>query len=86
MRTTRRAIERLMELITECQPLEEVYLVHTSAPDKLEILRERAKPLFPSKTNCSLCRSPLSSAHTSGLAPTASPLSPVAPIPANRTP
>jgi DegV family protein with EDD domain len=48
VRTTRRAIERLMELIAECQPLEEVYLVHTSAPDKLKILRERAKPLFPS--------------------------------------
>jgi DegV family protein with EDD domain len=48
VRTTRRAIERLMELTRECMPLEEVYLVHTSAPDKLEILREAAQDIFPS--------------------------------------
>lgn len=49
VRTTRRAIERLMELISEVQPLEELYLVHTFAPDKMEILREKAQTVFPSE-------------------------------------
>jgi DegV family protein with EDD domain len=50
VRTTRRAIERLMELVKECLPLEEVYLVHTSAEDKLEILRKEAAAIFPGET------------------------------------
>ena len=50
VRTTRRAVERLMELLKECQPLEEVYMVHTYAEDKLEILRNEVKAIFPSQT------------------------------------
>lgn len=46
VRTKRRAIERLIELISDVQPLEELYLVHTFAPDKMEVLREKAAPLF----------------------------------------
>jgi len=46
VRTTRRAIELLIELLKEIQPLEELYLVHTFSPDKLEILREKAAPLY----------------------------------------
>jgi fatty acid kinase fatty acid binding subunit len=46
VRTTRRAVERLIELISDIQPLDELYLVHTFAPDKMDILREKAAPLY----------------------------------------
>jgi len=48
VRTHRRAMDRLVELVSDLGPLEELALVHTSAPEKLEELRERIKHLLPS--------------------------------------
>lgn len=47
IRTSRRAVARMMELVKELGPLEELALIHTHAPEKLELLYEEAKHLFP---------------------------------------
>ena len=47
VRTDRRAMQRLMDMLTTLAPLEELALVHTNAPEKLKELRERARHLFP---------------------------------------
>lgn len=47
VRTSKRAIQRLIDKLTDLHPLEELVLVHTNAPEKLEDLRERARHLFP---------------------------------------
>jgi fatty acid-binding protein DegV len=47
VRTSRRAIERMIELVKDLGPLEELALLHTHAPEKLEELYDRAKHLFP---------------------------------------
>jgi DegV family protein with EDD domain len=49
IRTTTRAIGRMMELVKELGPLENLALIHTHAPDKLEVLYEKAKHLFPTQ-------------------------------------
>jgi DegV family protein with EDD domain len=47
VRTRKRAIERLIALVSELSPLEDLALVHTHAPAEAEELRKRAAPLFP---------------------------------------
>jgi DegV family protein with EDD domain len=47
IRTSTRAIGRMMELVKDLGPLEELALIHTHAPEKLEMLYEKAKHLFP---------------------------------------
>jgi DegV family protein with EDD domain len=47
VRTRVRAIERLMELVSELGPLEELGLVHTHALNRAEDLRRQALHLFP---------------------------------------
>lgn len=47
VRTSKRAIQRLLDMLTELAPLEELALVHTHAPDKVKELRDRARHLFP---------------------------------------
>jgi DegV family protein with EDD domain len=47
VRTRTRAVERVVELVEELGPLEELTLVHTHAPDKAEMLRQQTKDLFP---------------------------------------
>ncbi len=47
VRTSKRAIQRLMDKLTDLYPLEELALVHTNAPEMIEELRERARHLFP---------------------------------------
>jgi len=47
VRTQRRAMDRLVELVSDLGPLEELALVHTNAPEKLEELRERIRHLLP---------------------------------------
>lgn len=47
VRTERRAMQRLLDRLTELAPLEELALVHTNAPEKIRELRERAQHLFP---------------------------------------
>lgn len=50
VRTDRRAIQRLLDKLASLAPLEELALVHTNAPEKLNELRERARHLFPPGT------------------------------------
>jgi DegV family protein with EDD domain len=47
VRTSKRAIQRLIDKLTDLHPLEELALVHTNAPEKIEELRQRARHLFP---------------------------------------
>lgn len=47
VRTKNRAIQRMIALVSELAPLEELALVHTHAPAEAAALRERAGALFP---------------------------------------
>jgi DegV family protein with EDD domain len=47
VRTDRRALQRMLDMLASFAPLEELALVHTNAPQKLKELRERARHLFP---------------------------------------
>jgi len=47
VRTSKRAVQRLIDKLTDLHPFEELALVHTNAPEKLKELRERARHLFP---------------------------------------
>ena len=48
VRTEKGAIEWLMDNLTNLHPFEELALVHTNAPDKVEAFRQRAYPFLPS--------------------------------------
>ena len=47
VRTYRRAIERVIQLVRDLGELERLDLVHTNAPSKAEELREKSRDLFP---------------------------------------
>jgi DegV family protein with EDD domain len=47
VRTRRRSIQRLMELVAELGPLEQLALVHTGAPERAQALHQQALDLFP---------------------------------------
>jgi DegV family protein with EDD domain len=47
VRTRRRAIERLIELVSDLGPLGQLAVVHTHALDRAEALRQQAQHLFP---------------------------------------
>ncbi len=47
VRTERRAIQQLIDMLEDLAPLEKIALVHTHAPERLKVLRERARELFP---------------------------------------
>ena len=47
VRTQRRAIERLIEMVTALGPLEQIALVHTNAQHAAEQLYQKARHLFP---------------------------------------
>ena len=47
VRTDNRAIEWLMDHLTDLHPFEEFALVHTHAPSKVEAFRQRASPFLP---------------------------------------
>jgi DegV family protein with EDD domain len=47
IRTSTRAIARMVELVEDLGPLEELALIHTHAPVRLEMLYERARHLLP---------------------------------------
>jgi len=47
VRTRKRAIERLISLLSDLVPLEQVALVHTHAPDRAQDLQQRVQHLFP---------------------------------------
>ncbi len=48
VRTEKGAIEWLMDHLTNLHPFEEIALVHTNVPDKVEAFRQRAHPFLPS--------------------------------------
>jgi DegV family protein with EDD domain len=48
VRTRNHAYARVMELVTQLAPFEELTLVHTHAPQKVALLRQQASHLFPS--------------------------------------
>lgn len=47
IRTTKRAIQRLIRLLHDASPLEKVALLHTDAPDKADALRQQVQHLLP---------------------------------------
>jgi DegV family protein with EDD domain len=47
VRTRNGASARLLELLTPLAPFERLTLVHTHAPDKAQLLRQKASTLFP---------------------------------------
>ena len=47
VRTRSGAASRVMELVTQLAPFEELTLVHTHAPQKVALLRQQASQLFP---------------------------------------
>jgi DegV family protein with EDD domain len=47
VRTHKRAVERLIDLVTELGPLQEISLVHTNAAQGAQNLYRQAKHLFP---------------------------------------
>jgi DegV family protein with EDD domain len=48
VRTDKRAIEWLMDHLANLHPFEDVALVHTNVPAKVEAFRQRASPFLPS--------------------------------------
>ncbi|UCF61032.1 MAG: DegV family protein [Anaerolineaceae bacterium] len=48
VRTEKGAIEWLMDHLANLHPFEEIALIHTNAPDKVEAFRQRAHPFLPS--------------------------------------
>lgn len=63
VRTRRRAIERLISLLSDLVPLERVALVHTHALDRAEDLRRRAQHLLPEGEIPSVDIAPVIGAH-----------------------
>jgi DegV family protein with EDD domain len=47
VRTSARALERVLDLTTQLGPLQELTVVHTHAPERAEALRQRGQHLFP---------------------------------------
>jgi DegV family protein with EDD domain len=48
VRTSNGATRRLIELVSDLGPLEQLALVHTYASHRVEVLRQQAQHLFPS--------------------------------------
>lgn len=47
VRTTNKALERLISLVSDLGPLDQLAVVHTHAPDKAKRLQRKAQHLFP---------------------------------------
>ncbi len=47
VRTYRRAIDRLVEILAEISPVEQIAMVHTCKPERAEALRQRVAHLLP---------------------------------------
>jgi DegV family protein with EDD domain len=50
IRTHKRAVDRLLELVAELGPLEKIALLHICSPEGGEALRQQARHLFPPQT------------------------------------
>jgi DegV family protein with EDD domain len=47
VRTRKRALQRVIDLVNDLGPVEQLALVHTNAPEEAEGLRQQARHLFP---------------------------------------
>jgi DegV family protein with EDD domain len=63
VRTRRRATERLISLLSDLVPLEQVALVHTHTPDRAEELRQQVQHLLPEGEVPSVDITPVIGAH-----------------------
>ena len=63
VRTRERATKRLISLLSDLVPLEQVALVHTHAADRAEDLRQRAQHLLPEGETPSVDITPVIGAH-----------------------
>jgi len=63
VRTRKRATERLITLLSDLVPLEQVALVHAHAPDRAADLRERVQHLLPEGEVLSVDITPIIGAH-----------------------
>lgn len=64
VRTRKAALSRVLELASSLEPLEELALVHTYAPDEAEALARRASHLIPDgKVPMSAVVTPVIGAH-----------------------
>jgi DegV family protein with EDD domain len=63
VRTRKRAVGRLVSLLNDLVPLEQVALVHTHAPDRAEDLRQRVHHLLPAGEVPSVEITPVIGAH-----------------------
>ncbi|MBM3150291.1 MAG: hypothetical protein FJZ88_09770 [Chloroflexi bacterium] len=63
VRTRKRAIERLISLLSNLVPLERVALVHANTPDRAEDLRQRVQHLLPKGEIPSVDITPVIGAH-----------------------
>jgi DegV family protein with EDD domain len=63
VRTRERATQRLITLLSDLVPLEQVALVHTHAPDRAEALRQRVQDLLPEGEVPSMDITPVIGAH-----------------------
>jgi DegV family protein with EDD domain len=63
VRTLKRAIQRVIDLLREKGPLEQVAIVHTHAPERVEQLRWMAEQFLPSGDILSMDITPVIGAH-----------------------
>jgi DegV family protein with EDD domain len=63
VRTRKRATKRLISLLSDLVPLEQVALVHTHTPDRAEDLRQRVQHLLPEGAVPSVDITPVIGAH-----------------------
>ncbi len=63
VRTSDKAIERLIELLSDLQPLERVALVHTNAADKARELYQRVRDILPEGEVLSVDITPVIGTH-----------------------
>ncbi|GAB4428848.1 MAG: DegV family protein [Anaerolineae bacterium] len=63
VRTRQRAEQRVLELLVEAAPLEQVALLHTNAPERAEQLRQAAAHLLPPGEVLSVTVTPVIGAH-----------------------
>jgi DegV family protein with EDD domain len=63
VRTRRRATRRLIALLEQCRPVEQVALVHTHAPERAEHILQQARHLLPEVEVLSVDITPVIGAH-----------------------
>ena len=63
VRTHKRAMQRVIDLLGEKGPLERVAIVHTHAPARVEELRQQAAHLLPAGEILSVDITPVIGAH-----------------------